>query len=154
MEEKKKKMMIAGIIIVILVICSFVVYLTFNKGSPNLGEELSMFNLMNRTATSVTYGVTNAPDGARVAGTQISISQKGVSNPIDHCRLFSPAGNEVAWFTPETDWHFVNGSSESTLNFVAGMKILITVEEGISVGNVITIFSNEAYFGTSTLTVS
>ena len=112
-----------------------------------------MFNLMNRTATSVTYGVTDAPDGARVAGTKITVSEEGVPNSIDLCRLFSPAGIEVAWFTPETDWQFVNGSSESTLEFVAGMKIQITVDEGISVGNVITIFSTEEYFGTSIFTV-
>jgi hypothetical protein len=150
MVEKKKKMMIGGVAVILIIGC-LISYLYWSSSSDGTSSR-KYFIQEERTATSVTFLISQAPDNMDTFGTCITLSHEENPVLITKVNLYNAAGQLVAMFTPTTSWTHYNNSSASTLYFEAGMIIEI-IAPNISPGDKIFI-APSAGMGTIVLTVS
>lgn len=155
MEEQKKKKITTGMIayvIIALIIIGILVAFMFTIWHPKSSgtSPLLPFTQQGRTASSVTYIISQAPEEAKVYGTCISFIHEGNIAQIT-ANLYDSSELLVAQFTSIGCWTYHNNTTADTLDFEAGMKIVF-IAPSISPGDEITI-SPSAGMGTIILTV-
>ena len=106
----------------------------------------------SRTATTVSVLVADAPADALVDGTAISLVHDGTPTAITSATIYWANATIAATYIAGT-WTYLNGATAATLDFTAGMTIVVTAGS-ISNGDDLTFSSTEGYYGTSTLQIS
>ena len=148
---------IAGVVVLVLIVGGFLMaidYLIISTGPmQSIPVPLGLYQ-ENKTNTSVTIFVSSAPDGALVNGTCFTFTDNCSVLRLDKITLHNEAGIEVAISDGYSNWHYVNGSSEDTLEYTYGMTIEVENYGGISIGDRITIYSTEEYFRATEVIIS
>jgi hypothetical protein len=110
-------------------------------------------NQRSRTTHNVTILVASAPNGALVDGSLITHRRGGDDSTADvNAFLYSTAAIQLAYYN-DGDWYFYDYNDHDTLEFQAGMTILITTN-GVSNGDVLTFSSPDGHFGTTTMYIN
>ncbi len=160
--KKDNTMVIVAVIVVVvlLVVGVSFLYVMVIDGDGGYHSETPLgLNQMSRTHQTVTLLVTVAPDGALVDGTQISITSEGMPKSIMDATIYWPNATIAAYYYAQggiIGWSYYNGASRNTLEFQAGMTIIITTDSvinGITYGDRLTLSSYYGYYGTTTFTI-
>ncbi|MBA3045410.1 MAG: hypothetical protein KKH41_02305 [Candidatus Thermoplasmatota archaeon] len=72
---------------------------------------------------------------------------------IDEIKLYNASDVELAEYSTNSGWQFVNGSDANSLIYTVGVKIVLYRLEGINLGDIIIISSSSDDFGTTSYTI-
>ena len=136
-------------ITVVLAAVLYVMVMGMTTTNTTITTPLAL-NQQGKTSSTVTIGITSAPNGATTDGVSISYTPKGGTPLGATATLYSAAGTVVANYTS-------TGFDDTTVSLTSGMTLVITpnLPSGTSVspGDVISISTSQNTFGLSKLTV-
>jgi hypothetical protein len=144
------------IVIVVVVVIAATLLFFFRPHTVNGYEAPLGLVQQSRTSSSVTILVASAPNGALVDGSEIYLMNDDWPVSIEGASIYWPNGLIAADYNSLSGivgWAYHNGANRNTLEFQAGMTILI-INYGISNGDELTFYSMEEYFGTTTITIN
>jgi hypothetical protein len=149
-----KKAVIVTILIVIVVVIAGALY-SMVLTPPSGQTYPTPLGLLQegKTVNPLTLRIVHTPEGAMVSSSSISLMHNYTPLVIDELKLYNATDVELADYSTNSGWHFVNGSDANSLIYTVGVKMVLYRLDEINLGDIFIISSSSGDFATTTYTI-